>query len=157
MDYTIKQVPEDFVVREIFEPDLGSGRFACYRLTKRGWTTQSAVSQVSRALHKRPKFINFAGNKDKQAVTEQYTSILHGPGKDLELHGGDIRLEYLGQCRKRINLGDSQGNEFEITVRNLPEDARPVAPEQVPNYFDEQRFGMNMNNHLVGMLCIDDS
>lgn len=154
MEHTIKQVPEDFVVRERFEPELGSGRFACYRLTKKGWSTQSAVSQVSRAFGKRSKFINFAGNKDKQAVTEQYISILHGPGKNLELQGGDISLEYLGRVRKRINLGDSQGNDFEITVRNLSADSKPRPLDQVPNYFDEQRFGMNLNNHLVGKAIV---
>ena len=150
MEYTIKQVPEDFVVREIMEPTLGEGRFACYKLSKRGWTTQSAVNQVSRAFGKRPKFINFSGNKDKQAVTEQHISILHGPSKSLELQGGDIKLEFLGRIRERINLGTSPGNWFGITVRNLPQDFTPRPVSQVPNYFDKQRFGMNLNNHVVG-------
>ncbi|MCK4714816.1 MAG: tRNA pseudouridine(13) synthase TruD, partial [Candidatus Aenigmarchaeota archaeon] len=61
MDYVIKQTPEDFVVRERFEPEMGSGRYAYYMLSKRGWTTQSAVSMVSRSFGKRPKFINFSG------------------------------------------------------------------------------------------------
>jgi len=150
MDYVIKQMPEDFVVREILELRLGSGRYAYYRLTKRGWTTQSAVNMISRAFRKKQKYINFSGNKDKQAFTEQYISILHGPKKDLELCNGDIRLEYLSQGRERINLGTSPANYFEITVRNLSEDFSPKPPLQVPNYFDEQRFGRNLNNHVVG-------
>lgn len=150
MPYRIKQVPEDFVVREMMELPLDGGRYSCYRLRKRGWTTQSAVSQVARALQKRPKFINFSGNKDKAAVTEQWISVLHGPARDLELQGGDITLEYLGKARSRINLGTSPGNEFEITVRDLPQGFAPANVAQVPNYFDEQRFGMNHNNHLVG-------
>jgi tRNA pseudouridine13 synthase len=154
MDYIIKQIPEDFVVREQMDLPQGSGRFAYYRLSKRNWTTQSAVSQIARAFGKRPKFINFSGNKDKHALTEQHISILHGPKKSLELHGGDIRLEYLGQGRDRLNLGASPGNTFEITVRNLPEgfEAKPL--KQVPNYFDDQRFGISLNNHIVGKLLI---
>lgn len=154
MEYRIKQVPEDFTVREKLDLPLGTGRYAYYRLTKRGWTTQAAVNQVARAFRKRPKFINFSGNKDKQAVTEQHISILHGPKRGLELQGGDIVLEYLGQGSERLNLGTSPGNEFRITVRNIPPDSVPRAISQVPNYFDEQRFGMNLNNHMVGKSLI---
>ncbi len=154
MDYRIKQTPEDFVVRERLDLKIEPGRYAYYRLNKRVWTTQAAVGQVARAFRKRPRFINFSGNKDKQALTEQYISILHGPRRGLGLQGGDITLEYLGQGRERLNLGTSSGNEFEITVRNLSGDSRPRALSQVPNYFDEQRFGMNLNNHLVGKSLI---
>jgi tRNA pseudouridine13 synthase len=154
MDYRIKQAPEDFVVREKADLRIEPGRYAYYRLSKRGWTTQAAADQVARAFRKRPRFINFSGNKDKHAVTEQYISILHGPRRGLELQGGDIRLEYLGQGRERLNLGTSPGNEFEITVRNLPPGFKPRALSRFPNYFDEQRFGMNLNNHLVGKSLI---
>lgn len=154
MDYRIKQTPEDFVVSEVLELAMRPGRYAYYRLAKRGWTTQAAAGQVARAFRKNPRFINFSGNKDKHALTEQYISILHGPRRGLELQGGDIRLEYLGQGRERLNLGTSPGNGFEITVRNIPRGFRPSIPEQVPNYFDEQRFGMNLNNHLVGKSLI---
>jgi tRNA(Glu) U13 pseudouridine synthase TruD len=154
MEYRIKQAPEDFIVRENLDLPLGTGRYAYYRLSKRGWTTQAAVDQVARAFRKRPRFVNFSGNKDRHALTEQYISILHGPRRGLELHGGDIALEYLGQGRERLNLGTSIGNEFRITVRNLPRNSRPRAISQFPNYFDEQRFGMNLNNHIVGKSLI---
>ncbi len=150
MSYKIKQVPEDFMVREIMETEPSEGRFGLYKLTKKTWTTQSAVSRVARAFHKRPKFVNFSGNKDKMAVTEQLITILHGPSRGLELDEGNIRLDYLGRTPHRINLGTSPGNRFEITVRDLEKGHSISKPEQVPNYFDEQRFGMNRNNHLVG-------
>jgi tRNA pseudouridine13 synthase len=154
MDYRIKQIPEDFMVREAFDPPLGSGRFSYYLLKKKGWTTQGAINRVAWAFRKRSRFINFSGNKDKQAVTEQHISILHGPARSLELDNGEIILEYLGRGRERINLGASPANEFDITVRDLPPDFRPRSIRQVPNYFDEQRFGMNLNNHMVGRLMI---
>lgn len=154
MAFKIKQIPEDFIVRESHSLQIKLGRFAYYRLSKRGWTTQSAVNQVARALGKRLKFINYSGNKDKQALTEQHISILHGPKKGLELQGGDIKLEYLGQGRDRLNLGASPGNDFEITVRNLAKNSKPGFSGQIPNYFDEQRFGMNLNNHVIGKLIV---
>ena len=150
MEYTIKQVPEDFVVREVLDLPIGKGAYSYYKLRKRGWTTQGAVHRIARAFGKRPKFINFSGNKDKQAVTEQFISILHGPARNLELNNSEIVLEYLGRGKERINLGTSPANEFEITVRNLPDGFTPRPVKQVPNYFDEQRFGMNLNNHIVG-------
>jgi tRNA pseudouridine13 synthase len=147
----IKQVPEDFIVRErarlILNP---SGRFAYYRLSKRGYSTQKAVETVARAFHKRLKYVNFAGNKDKHAVTEQSISILHGPARSLEREG--IKLEFLGRGRERINLGDLEGNEFEITVRNIGKG--PDKPKCVPNYYDTQRFGMKLDNHKTGKLIV---
>lgn len=150
MEYTIKQVPEDFLVKEVMDLRMGNGPYSYYMLRKKGWTTQGAVHRVARAFRKRPRFINFSGNKDKHAVTEQFISILHGPARNLELNGGEITLEYLGRGRERMNLGTSPANGFRITVRNLPDDFIPRPVMQVPNYFDEQRFGMNLNNHIVG-------
>lgn len=147
----LKQVPEDFLVREVMGLEPGKeGRFGYYKLWKRGWSTQSACFRVARALKVNPKVVNFAGNKDKQAVTEQFISILNGPARGLDL--GDLRLEYLGRGGERITLGQLDGNGFRIVVRNLESGMEPV--RSFPNYFDEQRFGMKLNNHLVGRLII---
>jgi tRNA pseudouridine13 synthase len=143
----IKQVPEDFIVREKAGHVLDAGgRFSYYKLSKRGYSTQKAIEVISRAFRKRLKYVNFAGNKDKHALTEQFISILHGHRRNLERDG--IRLEWLGRGRERINLGDLEGNEFEITVRNI--EKGPDRPGSVPNYYDTQRFGMNLDNHKIG-------
>ena len=151
MPAVIKSVPEDFVVKERILLDAGSsGPYSYYMLRKRGYSTQKAVESVARAFRKKLKYINFAGNKDKYAVTEQHISILHGPARDLDL--GDIKLTFLGRGRERINLGSAEGNDFEITVRNI--ERRPKPPECVPNYFDSQRFGRKENNHIAGKLIV---
>jgi tRNA pseudouridine13 synthase len=150
MEYNIKQVPEDFVVKEEMNLPEGEGRYSYYLLRKKGWTTQAAIERVARTFRKRSKYINFSGNKDKHAVTEQYISILHGPRRSLELASGEIVLEYLRRGKERINLGTASGNRFEITVRNLRKGFTPGLPGPIPNYFDEQRFGMNLSNHIVG-------
>ncbi len=167
MAFRIKQIPEDFMVKEIMDIKnrlSPAGRFSYYCLRKRNYTSQKAVEIAARALRKKIKYVNFAGNKDRQAVTEQYISVLHGPAKSLELDG--ISLEFLGRGKERINLGDSEGNEFEIVVRNLDKKSCAMGnghstnqhqsghPKmQIPNYYDEQRFGMNLNNHIIGR-CI---
>jgi tRNA pseudouridine13 synthase len=147
----IKTVPSDFIVREKAGLALDpGGRFSYYRLSKRGYSTQKAIEVVARFFRKRLKYVNFAGNKDKHALTEQFISILHGPRRGLEREG--ISLEWLGRGRERINLGDLEGNDFEITVRNI--DKIPEAPVAVPNYYDTQRFGMNLDNHKTGKLIV---
>jgi len=149
--YRLKQQPEDFVVKEIFEPKLGDGRYGCYVLWKRSYTTQKAIFTLARRLRMNPKYFNSSGNKDKYAVTEQYITISRGPKRDVEMN--DIRLQYLGQTNDRMNLGTASGNRFEIVVRDLDE-VNPKLLDVFPNYFDEQRFGNNLNNHEVGRLII---
>ncbi|RLJ08373.1 MAG: hypothetical protein DRP16_01560 [Candidatus Aenigmatarchaeota archaeon] len=150
MDFKLKQKTEDFSVKEVMNLKLEGGRFAYYRLFKKGYTTQKAVEIIAKKMGVRTKFVNFSGNKDKDAVTEQYVSVLHGKKINLDL--GNIRLEYLGQGRKRINLGEHKGNEFEIVVRNITK--KPKKIKWFVNYFDVQRFGKNLNNQLVGKLII---
>ncbi len=146
----IKQIPEDFVVREKSSLSTDGGPFSYYILKKRGYTTQKAVEKISRVLRKRIKYINYAGNKDKYAVTEQFISILHGPAKSIKMK--DIELEFIGRGRERINLGDLEGNEFEITVRGI--ETPPALPPCVPNYYDTQRFGNTLRNHIIGKMII---
>lgn len=152
MAYIIKHCPEDFIVKEKIDLRLDGGAFAYYHIRKTGLTTQEAVFRIAQAFHKRPKYINYAGTKDKEAVAEQYLSILHGPKRNAEQE--NLRVEFLGYAAKRLNLGDAEGNGFEIVVRNL--DAGPAILPCIPNYFGEQRFGMQGNNHVAGKLLIQN-
>lgn len=149
-EYAIKKLPEDFIVKERMELDMGSGPYSYYLLSKRDYTTQMAVRIVSGLFHKRTKYINYSGNKDRSALTEQYISILHGPGRDLNAEG--LSLKFLGRGRERINLGRSEGNHFEIVLRGLEKGPRAV--EAFPNYFGEQRFGVEGMNHVIGGLMV---
>lgn len=148
--YKLKQIPEDFRVKEIINLEFEKGRYAYYKLIKKGYTTQRAVEIIAKKMGIKTKFINFAGNKDRNSIAEQYISILHGKKKGFEIPG--IKLEYLGQGKKRINLGSLQGNEFEITIRNVLK--KPKILSWFPNYFDVQRFGKNLNNHLIGKYIV---
>ncbi len=147
--YKIKTIPKDFIVKEISKPNIDDkGKYSYYLLKKKNYTTIDAINAISRNLKIKSKYINFAGTKDKVAVTEQYISISNGPKKNLQLK--DIELKFLGKGNERLNLGDLEGNEFIITVRNLDKKKNTKKIEHIPNYFDEQRFGINKNNHIIG-------
>lgn len=145
--YKIKQIPEDFIVNEINKLNLTeNGQYSYYLLKKTDYNTNDAINVIADKFKIKPKFINFAGTKDKVAITSQYISINRGPRKSLNLK--DIALEFIGQGNERLNLGNLIGNEFIITVRNI--DKLPKLKSEFINYFDEQRFGVNKNNHIIG-------
>ncbi|NQV08942.1 tRNA pseudouridine(13) synthase TruD [Candidatus Woesearchaeota archaeon] len=149
--YKIKQTPEDFVVKELATLDFDDkGNYSYYLMWKKEFTTQKAVEKISRIFGIKDKFINYAGNKDKNAITEQYISINNGPKKEIETE--ELMLKFLGKGKERINLGDLEGNKFIITVRNI--ENKPKRITKIVNYFDDQRFGINKNNHVVGKLII---
>lgn len=146
----IKEKPSDFIVKEIMDLDLDeSGEYAYYELTKTNLTQEQAFRVICDNLKIKRKFLNFAGTKDKKAITTQHISISKGPKKDFEFE--NVKLKYLGQGKERISLGQLKGNSFEIIVKT---DKKPRNVSYIPNYFDGQRFGMNKNNHIIGKLLI---
>lgn len=139
--YRIKEKPEDFIVREIsiIKP-LDKGKYTYFLLKKKSYNTVRALEHIAKVLRVNPKKMGFAGNKDKIAVTEQTCSVPDVSKEQLErVKLRDIELEYLGKGDEPISLGDLEGNEFEIIVRNI--DEKPRAKKKFVNYFGEQRFG----------------
>jgi tRNA pseudouridine13 synthase len=123
----IKAAPEDFVVEEIPAelPVVAAGRFLVVRVTVRNWETHRLVRQLARTLGISRNRINFAGTKDKRAVTTQRMTFEGLDEDDLEaLHLKDVDLEVLHRTSRRLALGDLVGNRFRITLRevDLPED-----------------------------------
>jgi len=144
--YKIKQTAEDFYVKEIIKLNLKKkGEYKCYLLKKKNYTTFKVIELLSKFSFVKISNFGYAGNKDKNAVTEQFISIKGN--KNLEnFKIKDIELKFLGYLDKRINLGDNFGNEFEIIVRNL--DKKYDKINFIVNYYDEQRF--SKNNVLIG-------
>ena len=144
--YKIKQAYEDFYVKELIDINLGNGNYAYFLLKKKNLSTSEALALISNKFNINLKNIGCAGNKDKKALTEQYISILNGK-KNLEnLNLNNIKLKFIGNGNKRINLGNNLGNYFKTIVRNL--DKRYDKTNFIVNYFDEQRF--SKNNILIG-------
>jgi len=145
----IKQIPEDFIVKEIADIKLDGGSFAYFKLKKKLWNTIDAVNEIAKILNINFNRLRYAGIKDRQAVTEQFISAENVSENSLEKAKiKDISIEYLGHSDERMHTDLLVGNEFIITIRDI--DNKLKAVEFIPNYFDDQRFGLNSNNHLVG-------
>ncbi len=166
---TIKQLPEDFVVREIFEkqaPREGwksgeekNGSYVWFNLTKRNYDLFRCLKILSRRLGVSPKRFGYAGTKDKRGVTTQKISVWNVSIEKLkEVRLRDIELSNFEESQERINLGDLRGNEFEITVRDIEKNEmkkiegnlEKIRKNGFINYFGEQRFGIRGDTHLVG-------
>ncbi|MAG50928.1 hypothetical protein CL621_04825 [archaeon] len=153
--YTIKQVPEDFYVKEIMDLDLKkSGTYTYFILKKRDWNTFDALKEISKRLNVGIKRFGYGGNKDKKAVTEQYISVWNLDKNSLnKIKIKDIEIKFVGYGDKRISLGDLNCNYFKIVVRNL-EKKKELKINKVKNYFDEQRFGVEKKNSMIGKALV---
>ena len=155
--FKIKQIPEDFIVREISNINVkDSGKYLYYKLTKKNYNTIDVISKIAKRLRIKEKKIGFAGSKDKNAVTEQVISFFMINKDNIDkIKIKDIKLEFIGYGDEPITLGDLQGNKFEIIVRNLDEKKLENINKEINltvNYFDEQRF--SKNNVAIGRYLV---
>lgn len=149
--YAIKHVPEDFVVNEVstIKP-TDTGKFLYFRMHKRNYDTLTALKRVGDALHLPSSSLSCAGIKDKRAVTEQVCSIRGRAKQALDrLDLKDIAVEFLGYGMEPVHVGNLEGNEFTIVVRNIEQ--KPEPKTKFRNLFGEQRF--SKTNAEVGR-CI---
>ncbi|MBI2133659.1 tRNA pseudouridine(13) synthase TruD [Candidatus Woesearchaeota archaeon] len=153
--YTIKNLPEDFVVDEEYNPpDLDGGRFSYFLLKKTSLDTSKALEIISRKLKLKSGMIGYGGMKDKNSTSTQMISIknlIPEMAKDIRLE--NMSLCFLGKGSVPVTLGSHAGNRFKITVRNLESTENlPKGSTIVPNYFGEQRFGSS--NYVTGKALI---
>ncbi len=170
----LKQSPEDFIVEEVM-PDgtileldktisrEGTGRFTHFVLQKKNWSTSSAALEIAKKLHVGHKRIDFAGTKDKVALTVQLGSAYDvTPQEILGIQIKDIRINGAWPAPDKVRLGSLLGNRFTITVREAHDHERVAEIEKelggkFPNYFGEQRFGSTRRNtHLIGQKILEE-
>ncbi len=171
IDGEIKTQPDYFYVEEISKlPEFHEdGRFAIIKVKKSDWTTMNFVKVLSNVLRISQKRVNFAGTKDKKAVSVQYFSISNldqeGIDKLKEVDIKDAEVEYIGNARRAVRLGDLLGNFFHIVVEDIEKENKDgnkngniidetindLEEKGVPNYFGLQRFGsIRFITHEVG-------
>ena len=168
---TLRRVPSDFTVRECPVPAFlaslaptasAVNRNAVYELTKTSLSTPEAVGLISKSIFLRPGSIDYAGLKDKHAVTTQLISI---PAKNsrmaadlkpnLVAEGYTARL--LGWSATPVTAESISGNTFSLTVRDLTQEASDEMARRAAllargtslifiNYFGDQRFGSARHN-----------
>jgi tRNA pseudouridine13 synthase len=157
----IKQKPADFKVTELLGDDIivERGPHRVYLVSKRQQTSLEAAHKLAELAGVSAADVCLAGLKDKQGVTRQYMSI--PKGKPVDYKGEEFKVETVGAAERELSSGDSQGNAFEIVVRDLDDvelsrarkALESVRAHGLPNYFDEQRFG-NLK-HKQGWIARD--
>lgn len=152
--YTLKQQPEDFIVREQLSYTLSeNGNYTLYLLKKINRESMSLFAHLARELHSKLKDIGYCGIKDKHAITEQYITLPTSYKKRLPPLDNCV-LTLLGHVDEPLHLGDLDGNSFEIVIRNL-DTKKKLSVEKVPNYFGEQRF--STQNAAIGKALITNN
>ncbi len=156
----IKEKPEDFIVKEIIDLDKKpEGKtYRYFLMRKRNITTIQAIKIIARKLHISKRKIYFAGEKDKNTISEQYIAIRNFDEFKEEYNFGDVYLKYIGSYDEPIKISDIKYNYFKITVSDIKEEELKRFEENIQyfkeqffNYFDDQRFGnIRYCNHLIG-------
>ncbi|MDP3916786.1 MAG: tRNA pseudouridine(13) synthase TruD, partial [Nanoarchaeota archaeon] len=150
----IKQIPSDFVVEEIPLIRLKKkGDYSIYILKKTNMDLIAAKKTIARKFKTQPKYISYAGIKDKIAVTSQYISIKTDRGSRGNFQLENISLEHIGYYDRHLKSGDLRGNKFIIKLRDLNEEDIKIIKSNleqikkigIPNYFDSQRFGEDLS------------
>jgi tRNA pseudouridine13 synthase len=163
---TLKQRPDDFLVEEIpLYPPAGEGEHIYMFVEKRGLSTLQLRDHLARHFGVDRKAVGHAGLKDKHAVTRQVISI-HAPGKTPEdfpsFQHERVQVLWVDLHSNKLQRGHLAGNRFSIkvrgvdplSVRNAKKSLDLLARIGVPNRFGAQRFGNQMNNHLIGRALI---
>lgn len=159
-DFAVEEIMPDGTVLEldkpIERPDSGTG-FAHFVLQKNDWSTPDAAREIAKRLKISGKRINYAGTKDKRAVTTQLMSAF-GVKKEeiLDLKIKDMKILGAWESDKKIDLGALLGNRFRIRVfggidEKTINEIYSELDGKFPNYFGPQRFGANRGNtHKIG-------
>lgn len=145
----------DFVVVEElnFQPS-GAGEHLLLQIEKTGQNTQFIARELARLTGLRVRDISYAGLKDRHAVTRQWFCFKWPIKQDLawqdwQIEGASI-LHVVRHYRK-LRLGALKRNHFTIRLSQVTDSAAllarlPLLNAGVPNYYGEQRFGINGGN-----------
>ncbi|MFB6103498.1 MAG: tRNA pseudouridine(13) synthase TruD [Halobacteriaceae archaeon] len=177
----LRDRPGDFRVEELegITPEPVDADAAAYphlvvRATLENWDTNDFARALANRLGISRERINWAGTKDKRAVTTQLVSIKGIDPEALPTLSG-VELSVVGRFGRGLAFGDLAGNEFTVTVRDptapdrvpaVSEDLHSFAGDRgpgttgpvvgVPNYFGHQRFGSGRPiTHEVGLAIVE--
>lgn len=152
---------EDFkVFEQLPEPPSGEGEHVYLYVQKRNNNTAWVAKQIARAAGVQNMDVSYAGLKDRRALTQQWFSVYLPKGAEpdwlsLDIEGCQV-LEVSRSSRK-LRRGDHAHNRFEIWLRDC--DGEQAEWEArlaqigagVPNYFGEQRFGIDGANLVAAV------
>ena len=150
------------VVEQLPFSPCGEGEHLFIYIRKTGANTVFVARELAKYFKVKEALVTYAGLKDRFAVTEQWFGV-HVPGKqsydlaDMHIEGVEV-LSY-ERHNKKLRTGALTGNRFQLIIRDvtdlhaLTERWQNIAAQGVPNYFGEQRFGIDGGN-LVHALAL---
>lgn len=178
MEYVLKCIHEDFIVKEIPIShnycDKDEAYYTVFEVTKKGISTFTQTEYLADIFSLNTNDIQYCGLKDEEGITTQTVSIkkiidefeIHTLNKEFYKH--NIKIDrLLGYSKERLQVGHLNGNWFDITIRNISESKLEILKSLFPkgkltlpmvNYYDNQRFGIPggiYNTHLIGKAIIE--
>jgi tRNA pseudouridine13 synthase len=140
--------------------------FLHFNLYKENKDTMEAASLMARYLKIQPKFVRFAGTKDRRGVTVQKICLSRFKVERVNSLNKALRGMKLGGFsyeESSLGLGDLLGNEFIITLRDvksltgtpieqvMSESLESLGENGFINYYGMQRFGtFSISTHTIG-------
>jgi len=172
--FTFKQKSQDFIVEEELPFELsGTGDAFFVYFEKRNLNTMDVVNHLCSELNISRMALGIAGLKDKKAITRQRISIYKRALKRiwwenifLNTLEEKVKIIKTDWHDKPIGMTTQIKNIFHIRLRankNLSEKERDLTSKKLnylfdngfPNFFGEQRFGINGRNWKQGKSILE--
>ena len=147
----------DFKVDERFAFEAtGEGEHALLHIKKQDTNTDWLSRQISDLAGVRKVDVSYAGLKDRHAITTQWFSVWL-PGKPdpdwSQLNSENVEILKTVRHNRKLRRGSLRGNQFTLIIRDVDGDAsdleqrmKVITQDGVPNYFGDQRFGIDGQN-----------
>ncbi|KAJ9653544.1 multisubstrate pseudouridine synthase 7 [Neophaeococcomyces mojaviensis] len=148
------------------------GEYVHFTLFKENKDTMEAISWLTKQLKCNAKVFQFAGTKDRRAVTVQRCSAYRIEAERLAAQNQSLRNSKIGDFEYHphgLELGDLNGNEFVITLRdchlssagtefaldavksNMESRMQSLRENGYLNYYGQQRFGtFSVRTDVIG-------
>lgn len=160
----IRGANKDFEVTEIpaFELD-GQGEHWYIKIQKDGENTDWVAKQLAKYFNVSDKEIGYAGKKDRHAITQQWFSICLPGVKTIDLSNfscANIQILDVQKHSRKLRTGALKGNKFKLRLTHVSDDIAfaerlLLIKQGVPNYFGEQRFGIQGGNLSRGISLLN--
>lgn len=154
--------------------NYGLGPFKNYlhfTLYKENRETMEVASMISKFLRVPHKAVKYAGTKDRRGVTCQRLSIHKGKVQRVSALNKGLNGSILGGFSyesKSLDLGDLQGNEFLIAIRDVKTEGNlsevvdcafnSLKEKGFINYYGLQRFGtFSISTHVLGIELLKEN
>lgn len=157
---TIKVEPEHFQVEEILPyAPCGEGEHVYITLRRKLWNTDDVGAELAGCFGVAAIDVGWGGRKDRHALTTQTFSLRLAMGMPMtEIHdrlsGLPFEVVNVARHRNKIKTGHVAANRFRILLSDVPPErlqaaqavAEALKARGWPNFFGEQRFGIDMAN-----------